>query len=74
VDYDVEPFREAFERSGLSLGEVAARMDWWVPDHSRVKRALGLRPDRGVYQQRMTHDVADRLRKALNADPTDVGM
>jgi hypothetical protein len=47
------PFREAYERSGLSLSEVARRMGWMrsvsrrpqdrVGDSSRVGRVLGLR-------------------------------
>lgn len=50
---DNAALREAFERSGLTVAEVARRMNWWWvrndghlnADGSRVKRTLGLLDD-----------------------------
>jgi hypothetical protein len=83
-DAPVEPFREAFERSGLSQGELARRLGWLnrnkgnSPDSSRVARTLGINGhrSRGVvyYRKHVSEDVAIQLCSALNVLPRDVGL
>jgi hypothetical protein len=73
-EYDLRPFREAFERSGLSITEVARRLDWTCPDQDRAGRTLGLHRDHGKYRQRLCHHTALALCKALDIDPVDVGL
>jgi ribosomal protein S27AE len=86
---DVAPLRDAFLKSDLTASEVARRLGWSrgrsytgapMPDGSRVRRALGLclyDPGKGYpkkYRERMTHDMAERLMRAMHLDPHEVGI
>jgi hypothetical protein len=73
-EYDVAPFREAFERSGMSLTELARRMGWSRPDQPKAGRVLGYHRDHGRYRQKLCHHTAVALCEALNVDPVDVGL
>jgi hypothetical protein len=73
-EYDIEPFREAFERSGLTITEVARRLGWTRPDQDRAGKALGLHRDHGTYHSKLCYSTAMELCKALGVDPIDVGM
>jgi hypothetical protein len=73
----ITPFQQAFDDSGLSAYEVAARAGWERvhkgrrrPDASRVLRALGRKGDEP--QDRLTESVAKRLAFAMNLDPVDL--
>lgn len=86
----VAPVREAFERSGKSLTEVAAAMDWRKangnPDAGRVSRALGMRntgtrPGHhsrsrrdGEPQQTMRSVTASKLCEAIGVMPVEIGL
>lgn len=77
----VEPFREAFERSDMSATEVALRAGWTSrgrPEGGRVTRHLGLRPyrcrDRWLLVELLAPPTAERLCRALDLDPVDVGL
>jgi hypothetical protein len=83
--YPVEPLREAYlklrEREGLTLTEVARRMDWFCksgtkagqPDGGRVSRTLGMRTEMGrsgryeCTRQRTNPDLALALCEAIGA-------
>jgi hypothetical protein len=77
---NVGPLREAFERTGMSPGEVAARMGWFKPDGRRVTEALGIRgysPGHGLpprRRERMDLRRATKLARAMDVDPVDVGL
>jgi hypothetical protein len=76
---DMEPFHEAFQRSGLSKAEIARCMGC---DEARVRRLFGAyrylyRDGKryGPYKQtHVTYDVAERLADALGLDPFEVGI
>jgi hypothetical protein len=83
----VAPLRSAFLRSGVSAYEVAARLGWTrrgryigheIPDTSRVKRTLGLKPyrtnGRNVVRQRVTYDRAVEVADAIGVDFHEVGV
>ena len=80
----VLPFRERFldlQRRGVSLSEVARRLDWkdrGVDDAGRVSRTLGLRPygTRGhsYVRERLTPTMARALCDALGLAPYEVGL
>lgn len=84
---DVTPLREAFERSGRSLSDVAYELGWtqrWADGHtvantSKVARTLGMMMQangKGTrYMQRtVSYDMAVRLVRAIDCDPVDVGV
>lgn len=74
--------REAFERSGLSAAKLAERMGWlWGGrgDSPRVKRALGLIPQRSgngeqARARTMRYRRAVEMITAMGLDPTDYGL
>jgi hypothetical protein len=84
------PLREAFERSGLSVCELARRLDWWhhtsdgnggrrrAPDTMRVARQLGIKPThsrRKVHlRQAMRYERALEIAEAIDVDPHEVGL
>jgi hypothetical protein len=78
----VDPLREAFLQSGMSLGEFARRMGYTrtVPNIDQARRALGLCPDhsgRGSQAKPREHvswDTAHKMLDALNLDPVDVDL
>jgi hypothetical protein len=70
---DVEPLRRAFLRSGVSRRELADRMGWTRPDSHRVSVALGLSA-RSVGKEQVSLKLAGRLARAMDVDPTDVGI
>jgi hypothetical protein len=72
--------RAAFERSGVSKGELARRLGWMRPNIDQVNRALGYRPDSnsrkpGVRLEnrvRMSYRLATRIARALpGIDPRE---
>jgi plasmid maintenance system antidote protein VapI len=76
----LDPFRDRFEASGLTVTEVARRME---RDPELVRRMIKRRPyykqlrrgDRVAYfQDRMTYDMAVRLARAMNVDPYEMGL
>ncbi len=82
---DVAPFREAFERSDISLRTVAERCGWMRSatergrtvrrgDDGRARRVLGMMPDHGGYQRQMTYEMAVRLCRAMDLEPVDMGV
>jgi hypothetical protein len=87
---DPAPLREAFLASGLPANEVARRLGWMrpppkgkrspVPDQGRLRSALGLRPYNPGhgYPMRMRsglrHETAERIARAINVDPWEVGL
>ena len=75
----VDGLREAFERSGLTSGELARRLGWTKPDGYRVYRQLGLTAHhthrgRVEYRQTMSYRRALEIAQALGVDPVDVGL
>jgi hypothetical protein len=78
----VDPLREAFLQSGMSLGEFARRMGYTrtVPNIDQARRALGLRPDhsgrgpRDKPREHVSWDTAHKILDALNLDPVDVDL
>jgi hypothetical protein len=84
------PFRERFlhlqEREGLTLAELAARLEWYEkrreqpvqrPDSTRVARVLGLSKDgqiKGTENKLVEYDNAAKLCRALDLWPVDVGI
>ncbi len=94
---DNAPLREAFEASGRSAASVAKQIGWteacadhrgqrvaaWRRgDSSRLRRALGLRPDHTTHNGRhyvntrktTSIDTALLIADALGLDPVDVGI
>jgi hypothetical protein len=72
-----EALRVAFERSGISKGELAKRLGWMRPNIDKVNRALGLREDTGKSVRRKrnkaTYRLASEIVDALpEVDPVDV--
>jgi len=75
--------REAFERSGLTAGQLGLLLGYEESareaDH-RVRRALGCKPYRArgrAYpngQTRMQEATALRYAIALNLDPSEIGL
>jgi hypothetical protein len=78
ADVSTDLVREAFERSGLSLSEVAKNLGWvtQVPDVGRVSVMLGLKPDPKYKRPHVTmrHDNALKLCEAMGLDPVDLGL
>lgn len=86
----VAPIREAFEAGGGSAVALAHTLGWYgtrtgrtpseranaKADSSRVRRALGIIPDRkgGPCRQQITLSTAYRLVDAMGLDPVDVGL
>ncbi len=79
----VAPFREAFERSGMSASEVCRRLGWidsrGKPESTRLLRSLGLKDHYhrdGVRRltQNIDYERAVRIARALDVDPVDVGV
>jgi hypothetical protein len=76
---DVGPLRDAFERSGMSTTELAARLGWVKPDSNRVTKALGITPyhlgngHKGL-RGHIGHRMATELARAMDVDPVDVGL
>ena len=79
----IEPFRERYLQlveQGELVTVIATRAGYSrvVADTQRLRRDLGLRPDRTngheYYRQNVTDDVALRLCEALRLDPVDVGL
>lgn len=77
----VEPLREAFERSGLTKGELARRLGMMKPNVDQVNRLLGYRPDsdsRGKLRprprQQTSYAIALTVCEVLGVDPVDVGV
>ena len=78
----VEPLREAFLRSGLTLSELARRCGWvhnGKADVSGTARRLGLEPQRirgglGRKTELIDYERAVAVVKALDVDPVDVGV
>jgi hypothetical protein len=78
VEYlPLAPFREESwrrrQRAGLTVGEVARRMD---ADRERCAVLLGIRPATygGRAQSRVSYAVGVRLCRALEVAPVDVGV
>lgn len=73
-----EALREAFLRSGKSLGEVAVACGWvkTSADTSRVARALGLIRSGGDRKVNRTlpYETAVALVRAMDLDPVDYGV
>jgi hypothetical protein len=79
----VAPLREAFERSGKCVTEVATAMDWWrpngVPDGQRVRRSLGILPTpqrtgKAVARRYMRAERASLLAEAIGVMPVEIGL
>lgn len=79
----LQPFREAFERSGLSISQFALRMGYVraKPNVDQARRALGLRPDshggRGKAarpREFTSYETAKRLCDALELDYVDMDI
>lgn len=73
--------REAFEKSGLSKSELAARLGWVRPNIDKLNRALGYRPDsnssggvRTEPRALMSYELAVKLCEAMNADYFEAGI
>jgi hypothetical protein len=80
---ELAPIREAFESSGLTVGEFARRMGMVrvQPNVDQARRALGLRPDsnsrdgrRGKPREFVSVDMATRMADALELAPVDLGF
>lgn len=86
---DLGPFREAFERSGMTVRELADALEWTrpnagrsVPDVERVKVTLGLKyryeRTNGVVRHHtnrtISYDNAVLLTRAMGLDPVDLGV
>ena len=67
----VEPFREAFERSGMTLNEFAREMGWMQPDSHMAKRRLGMTARNQTHVRRST---AEQMAEVLGLDPVDIGL
>jgi hypothetical protein len=78
AEVPVAQLREAFERSGLSKGELARRLGWFAADTYRVGRALGIyrRHNNGPAkrQEFTSYENALALCRAMNCDPVDLGL
>jgi hypothetical protein len=78
AEVPVARLREAFERSGLSKGELARRLGWFAADTYRVGRALGIyrRHNNGPAkrQEFMSYENALALCCAMNCDPIDLDL
>lgn len=67
----VEVLREAMRNTGLSLPDVARAMEW---DLGRLRRALGLRLDRGKQRMAVRYETAVKFADAIGLDPVDLGV
>lgn len=85
--FPTQIFRERYEEleqsEGLTLAEVAARIDWFTtdkktgepkPDSSRVGRTIGKVAESGKKRESVTYENAVLLCKALHIDYHDVGV
>jgi len=77
----VQPMREAFLASGMTIAEFARRMGMHrtVPNVDQARRSLGLRPDSdsrvGVRERTrefVTLGMALRMADALGLDPVEL--
>ena len=75
-DYPTAALAKAAEDSGLSMSEIARRLEWTRPDVPRLKRALGLQPDDKNGRPRMAcrYETAVKIIRALDLDPMDYGL
>jgi hypothetical protein len=84
AEIPLAPFQERYHQlleRGVSPSEIAYRLDFIVAgraDTSRLNRILGLKPHRanGGYRTstHTTYGTAERLCRALDLDPVDVGV
>jgi len=74
----LDPFRDAFLRSGMTISEFARRMGYvrTVPNIDQARRALGLRvdADREQPRRRVTYSQAVKMCDALELDYTDMDV
>ena len=74
----LDPFRDAFLRSGMTISEFARRMGYLrtVPNIDQARRALGLRvdADREQPRRRVTYSQAVKMCDALELDYTDMDV
>jgi hypothetical protein len=76
----IAPLREAFERSGLTAGDVARRLGWMRPDHKRVQRQLGIAPtsrqsnSNPYYIESTSYARALELAEAIGVSPVEVDL
>jgi hypothetical protein len=79
-EIDLEPFRERFRTSGMTIAEIARRME---RDPEYVRRIMGggsyykyYRGRRyGPYTPRRTsYEQAAKLARAMNVDPYEMGL
>jgi len=74
----LDPFRDAFLRSGMTISEFARRMGYvrTVPNIDQARRALGLRvdADREQPRQRVSYQQAVKMCDALELDYTDMDV
>lgn len=82
LEMEIEPLREAFERSRRSASEVARQLDWrhcGSPDVVRVRRQLGLHPYHPGHgypprlRSRCSYQRYVELARAIGVDPAQVG-
>lgn len=81
-EVDIVPLREAFERSGLTITQVAVRLGWTrangSADGTRVAKTLGIAPTYShgyrYFQQTTSYELGVALCRALEAWPVDVGV
>jgi hypothetical protein len=77
-DIPTDVVREAFERSGLTLSQVAKNLGWvtQVPDVGRVSVMIGRKPDPKYKRPHATmrYDSALKLCEAMGYDPVDLGL
>ena len=71
-----EPVRRAFERSGLTIGELANRVYGETNSTTRAGRQIGLYAEGGTNRMRetMPATLACQFLEALGLDPVDVGL
>lgn len=72
--------QKALDDAGISVNELARRMNWYrppVPNVDRVRRALGRKPANGSrkkIQQTVTYERALELIVAMGLEPADYGL
>lgn len=71
TDVPCEVLEEAFEKSGLSLTQLARRMGYFrqIPNTEHAQRVLGRRG-----QQYVRYDTALKFCEALGLDPVDLDL
>lgn len=74
----VAPLREAFERSGMTTGELARALGWvgsnGSTDSGRVKRALGMTTNKGRAIEHIRSERASVLAEAIGVAPHEIGL